>query len=135
MKSRKLNRRDFLKIAAVAGGALAVGSLTARQIYNDLGLDFRPARARAYLEGIQPDSTPEKLPNIIMILCDDLGAGDLDAPALDLPNLRRMAAEGVRASNFYASASVCSPARDGLLIGRYPVRTLISTPCSQPAMP
>jgi len=68
------------------------------------------------------------LPNIIIILVDDLGYGDLDSPALELPNLKRMAAEGMRLTNFYAPASVCSPSRAGLLTGRYPVRTLITNP-------
>ena len=49
-------------------------------------------------------------------------------PAIDIPNLKRMAAEGTSLTNFYATASVCSPSRAGLLTGRYPVRTLISTP-------
>jgi uncharacterized sulfatase len=68
------------------------------------------------------------LPNIIIILVDDLGYGDLESPAVDTPNLGRMAAEGVRLTSFYATASVCSPSRAGLLTGRYPVRTLITTP-------
>jgi arylsulfatase A len=59
---------------------------------------------------------------------DDLGYGDLDSPVLELPNLKRLAAEGTRLTNFYASASVCSPSRAGLLTGRYPVRTLITNP-------
>jgi arylsulfatase A len=105
-----------------------VGGAAFRQIHNYIGRDFQPARAKAYLDGIQPSSQPETLPNIIIILCDDLGSGDLDSPALDLPNLRRMASEGTRLTSFCATASVCSPSRAGLLTGRYPVRTLISTP-------
>jgi arylsulfatase A len=61
-------------------------------------------------------------------VADDLGPGDLESPALRTPNLARLAAEGVRLAAFYASASVCSPSRAGLLTGRYPVRTLITTP-------
>jgi uncharacterized sulfatase len=68
------------------------------------------------------------LPNIVIILADDLGQGDLDSPALHTPNLDRMAAEGTRLTGFCATASVCSPSRAGLLTGRYPVRTLITTP-------
>jgi len=127
MKSRKLSRRGFLKVAAIGGGALVVGGVT-RQIHNQIGRNFQPARAKAYLDKIQPSSTPEALPNIIIILCDDLGWGDLASPAIDTPNLRQMANEGTTLPDFYASASVCSPSRAGLLTGRYPVRTLISTP-------
>jgi len=70
-----------------------------------------------------------QLPNIVVILADDLGYGDLasyGARAIRTPNLDRLAAEGVRFTNFYASAAVCSPSRAGLLTGRYPVRTGIS---------
>ncbi len=65
-------------------------------------------------------------PNIIVILADDLGYGDLGsygARAIRTPNLDRMAAEGARLTSFYASASVCTPSRAGLLTGRYPIRT------------
>jgi len=74
-------------------------------------------------------ASPGQLPNIVVILADDLGYGDLasyGARAIRTPNLDRLAAEGVRFTNFYASASVCSPSRAGLLTGRYPVRTGIS---------
>ena len=128
MKSGKISRRDFLKISAVAGGALVLGGITYRQVYNHIGRNFQPARAKAYLDGIQPSPAPEALPNIIIILCDDLGFGDLESPAINIPNLARMTSEGTRLTNFYAAASVCSPSRAGLLTGRYPVRTLISTP-------
>jgi arylsulfatase A len=128
MKTKRINRRDFLKAAAGVGGALVVGGAAFRQVHNYIGRDFQPARAKAYLDNIQPSPAPETLPNIIIILCDDLGSGDLDSSALDLPNLRRMEAEGARLTSFCASASVCSPSRAGLLTGRYPVRTLISTP-------
>jgi len=128
MKSKILSRRDFLKSAAVAGGALVVGGVIGRQVYNHVGRNFQPSRAKAYLNRIQPSLTPDALPSIIIILCDDLGSGDLNSPAINTPNLKRMAAEGTTLTDFYATASVCSPSRAGLLTGRYPVRTLISTP-------
>ncbi len=127
MSSKKLNRRGFIKVAAIGGGALVVGGIT-RQVHNQIGRNFQPTRAKAYLDNIQANPVPENLANIIIILCDDLGWGDLQSPAIDTPNLKRMAAEGASLTNFYASASVCSPSRAGLLTGRYPVRTLISTP-------
>jgi uncharacterized sulfatase len=127
MPSRKLSRRDFLKSAAIAGGALVAGGVI-RHIYNTLGRNFQPKRAKAYLESLQPGPHPETLPNIVIILCDDLGYGDLESPVVNTSNLDRMAAEGARLTSFYASSSVCSPSRAGLLTGRYPVRTLITTP-------
>ena len=128
MKPDGLGRRDFLKSAAILGGTLLLGGMGYRQIHNAIGRNFQPAKAVAYLDQIQPSSHPESLPNIIIILVDDLGYGDLESPALALPNLKRLAAEGIRLTNFYATASVCSPSRAGLLTGRYPVRTLITTP-------
>jgi arylsulfatase A len=127
VKAKQLSRRDFLKSAAVVGGVLVVGTAY-RQIHNTLGRDFQTARAQAYLGSIRPAPNPAALPNIVIVLCDDLGCGDLESPALQLPNLQRMAAEGLTLSSFYASASVCTPSRAGLLTGRYPVRTLLPTP-------
>ncbi len=123
-----MKRRDFLKVAGITGGTLLVGGVGYKQIHNAVGRNFQPYRARNYLESIQPGTSPSELPNILVILCDDLGYGDLSSPAISTPNLKQMAAEGVQLTNFYAPASVCSPSRAGLLTGRYPVRTLISTP-------
>lgn len=63
-------------------------------------------------------------PNIVMILCDDLGYGDLHVYGsnLETPNLDRMAAEGTRFNSFYSASPVCSPSRAALLTGRYSTR-------------
>jgi uncharacterized sulfatase len=64
--------------------------------------------------------------NVIVILADDLGYGDLGVQGSSLiatPNLDRLARQGVRMTDFYASANVCTPSRAGLLTGRYPIRT------------
>ena len=71
-------------------------------------------------------ATPTRKPNIIVVLADDLGYGDLGAYGngmIRTPNLDRMAAEGARLTTFYASANVCTPSRAGLFTGRYPIRT------------
>lgn len=67
-----------------------------------------------------------KRPNIVVIFTDDLGYGDLGVfgnPTIRTPNLDRMAKEGQKWTNFYASASVCTPSRAGLLTGRLAIRS------------
>jgi arylsulfatase len=64
-------------------------------------------------------------PNIIFILTDDLGYGDLGCFGSKLnrtPNLDKLAENGIRFTDCYSAASICSPSRAGLLTGRYPVR-------------
>jgi uncharacterized sulfatase len=65
-------------------------------------------------------------PNLVVILADDLGYGDLGVQgsrAIETPHMDRLAAEGMRLRHFYSSAPVCSPSRAGLLTGRYPLRS------------
>jgi len=69
---------------------------------------------------------PDRPPNFVVVFADDLGWGDLGsygAPVIRTPHLDRMAAEGQRWTNFYVTASVCSPSRAGLLTGRLGVRS------------
>lgn len=64
-------------------------------------------------------------PNIVVILCDDLGFGDLSAfghPVIETPYLDKMATDGIKFTSFYSAAPVCSPSRAGLLTGRSPNR-------------
>jgi arylsulfatase A-like enzyme len=71
-----------------------------------------------------PSGQPTK-PNVILINCDDLGYGDLACYGSELnrtPHLDRMAAEGVRFTDFYATSPVCSPSRAALMTGCYPLR-------------
>ena len=68
-------------------------------------------------------------PNVILILADDYGYTDVGcygSKFYETPNIDRLAKEGVRFTNGYASCSVCSPSRAAILTGKYPVRTGIT---------
>lgn len=72
-------------------------------------------------------STPAARPNIVYILADDMGPGDVSAYNPDgkipTPHIDRMAKEGLRFSDAHTNASVCSPTRYGTMTGRYTWRT------------
>ncbi len=100
------SRREFLKGAAVA--AL---------------FSWRLSTAEA------ADQRDQRPPNIIFILGDDLGWAELGCYGNtfnETPNLDRLAREGLRFTQAYAAAPVCSPYRASLMTGQYPVRTGIT---------
>src|SRR6266478_5141685 len=75
-------------------------------------------------------------PNVIVIMTDDQGsvdAGCYGAPDLVTPGVDSLAAHGVRFTQFYSAAPVCSPSRAGLLTGRYP--WMAGMPNNGPAPP
>ncbi|RYD74776.1 MAG: DUF4976 domain-containing protein, partial [Verrucomicrobiaceae bacterium] len=77
---------------------------------------------------LQSVSAAEK-PNIVFIFVDDMGATDLGCYGSDLyrtPNIDRLAREGVRFTQAYAAAHVCSPTRASLLTGKYPARVRLT---------
>ena len=68
----------------------------------------------------------ERPPNIILVLADDLGYGDLGSfgsTHIRTPHLDEMARQGARLTSFYASGSNCTPSRAGLMTGRYAIRS------------
>jgi len=71
--------------------------------------------------------------NVIIILADDLGYGDLGCyghPRFKTPHLDRMAGEGARLTNFYTCTPYCAPSRAALQTGRYPFRCRVTqNPC------
>lgn len=67
-------------------------------------------------------------PNILFILADDLGYGDLSCygrPDYQTPHLDRLAAQGVRFINAYSASPLCTPTRCAFITGRYPARTRV----------
>ena len=81
--------------------------------------DAQPARGSSAAHAAAP-------PNIVVILADDLGYGDIGsygAKRIRTPNIDRLATAGLRFTQGYASANVCSPSRAGLMTGRYAIRS------------
>lgn len=74
---------------------------------------------------VRENSVIADKPNILFILADDLGYGDLScfgSSDIETPNLDALAAGGIQLRNFYASSGVCTPSRAAILTGRYPLR-------------
>ena len=72
-----------------------------------------------------PSAQAARKPNVVLILSDDLGYGDLGAygaPDARTPNLDRLARQGARLTDGYANGAVCTPTRAALISGRYPQR-------------
>lgn len=77
-----------------------------------------------------PLHAAERQPNVIVIMTDDQGSGDMGcygASDLETPNMDAIAARGVRFTQFYSGAPVCSPSRAALLTGRYPLHAGLAT--------
>lgn len=90
------------------------------------------AEKKAYLASLAelPRAAPTIRPNIILILLDDMGYGDLSSygsKAIDTPNIDRLAEQGVRFTHYYSPSPSCTPSRAGLLTGRYPPRAGLMT--------
>jgi Sulfatase len=100
-------------------------------VYDDAAKDRLPVG-----EVVKPAlKVAGRRPNVVILLADDLGVGDLGAYGNTLirtPNLDELAQGGARFTDFYASAPTCSPSRAGLLTGRYGIRSGITYPI-QPA--
>src|SRR4030042_689999 len=93
--SYKLNRREFLRAAGLTAAVLAM-----------------PGCGRQLQQASVGKSTDK--PNVVIIFCDDVGYADIGvfgAKGYETPNLDRMAAEGVKFTDFYAAASSCTPSR------------------------
>jgi len=98
-----MNRRNFIKTVTASAAASILP-------------DIYSSGARA----------EQNKPNIVHIYCDDLGYGDLGCfgnPVIRTPELDKLAAEGMRLTDFYCPSPVCSPSRAGVMTGQTPNRT------------
>lgn len=87
---------------------------------------------------IKAKAQTEKQPNILFILADDLGAGDLHStghPYAKTPNLDKLADQGIRFERAYMAAAWCAPSRYGLMRGLYPARDFNSSKNLKPDEP
>ena len=125
-----IGERILLAIAlayAVCAGAetatsLADGSSTAGHSPTSVGVSLRTTRSEAVSQEAVTSESRGSLPNIVLILADDLGYGEVGCygqKKIRTPNLDRMAAEGMRFLQFYAGAPVCAPSRCVLLTGKH----------------
>ncbi len=72
-----------------------------------------------------PSAPPDARPNVIYVMADDMGYGDLSGygrPDVETRALDRLASEGVRFTQAYSTAPICTPTRVGMVTGRYPAR-------------
>lgn len=79
---------------------------------------------------------PAARPNVVFIMTDDVGYGDLGAygaPDIRTPNIDQLARDGVRFTDFYANAPSCTPTRAGFLTGRYQQRVGLEAPLGSAA--
>lgn len=107
-RDRNRSRSDSCRWIAWITGACIAGMVPA-------------AHARGPV-AVTNKTAPASCPNVVVILADDLGMGDLGCYGAELiktPNIDRLAAEGRRFEDAYAPTSVCSPTRYALLSGRY----------------
>ena len=112
-----------LLLAAITLGLLWAGVKIG--LYSQHDNKMRLAEKSRYLQRISQLEKGANRPNIVFILFDDLGYGDLGitgSQAISTPNIDRLAKQGLNLSNFYAPAPVCTPSRAGFLTGRLPLR-------------
>jgi len=109
--AQDIRRRDFLRAASAAIASLALGGC-------------------AETSESPADSPDAKRPNIIFIMADDMGYGDLGCynkeSKIPTPNMDRLAAEGMRFTDAHSPSAVCTPTRYGVLTGRYCWRTRLT---------
>ncbi len=142
--NKSVSRRRLLKLGVAGAAAAGLAGLglhcnSSKKKNPGLRFAFGPDTFVAPEKDIQPASAvirevqgfSGKRPNIIVILADDLGYGDLGcygSEAIKTPNIDQLANDGMRFTDFHCYGAICSPSRAGLLTGRYPHRTGVTFP-------
>ena len=118
LKGKDVNRREFLNLAA--GGTVAAMSAS-------LIPDLAFATEHSGGDGSTPKPAAKR-PNIIFIMADDMGYGDLGCygqKKIKTPNIDQLAEEGTRFTHCYAGSTVCAPSRSVLMTGRHTGHTRV----------
>lgn len=110
-----MNRRTFM--ALVSSGLAANSAISA--------ISAAPEANETAATGALRAHDPQRRPNVIFLICDDLGYGDIRCygSQLPTPNIDALAAEGMRFTRFNSAHPICSASRAALLTGRYGVRS------------
>jgi arylsulfatase A-like enzyme len=90
------------------------------------------------LASLHAQTAAPSRPNIVLIITDDMGYGDLGSygsPDIKTPNIDGLARAGVRFTQFYANGSTCTPTRAGLITGRYQQRFALERPLAHASSP
>ncbi|MDR0353587.1 MAG: sulfatase-like hydrolase/transferase [Opitutaceae bacterium] len=121
------------RLLSAAAAALATGAVAATAASVAAATPATPAAPAAPADA----AATRPPPNIILVLVDDMGWGDFSCfgnTAASTPNIDRLAAEGIRFTQFYVNAPICSPSRCALTTGCYPQRWRISSYLAQRAL-
>ena len=106
---------------------MSTSGLTRRDFLRAVGVAMASSAARGYARADR--GTGRVKPNFVIIFADDQGYQDVGcfgSPTIKTPNLDRMAVEGMKFTDFYSAAAICSPSRAALMTGCYPPRVGIT---------
>ena len=138
MKILKFILLSFKWLAVVLGLPVLLWVLYITVIsFGNIGSDISQKDLGYQIE-LKKGPLPDTLPNILIIMADDLGYGDLScygSSAIHTPNIDSLAQLGMRFTQHYAGASVCSPSRAALMTGRYPIRSGFSSVITPTELP
>lgn len=123
----RLNVSTLLLVLLLAGLTYLVTAIAKPETHGMSSALFAGDKDADIASAISPlGKGSARRPNIVVILADDLGYGDVGAnggQVIETPAMDALARDGMRFTQAYSSAPICSPSRAGLLTGRYPARS------------